>query len=519
MAINIPIITEYVGTGIDKAVREIKQLETAGEKAQIAISKAAVPAAAALAGLGAAGLDFAKAAAEDQAAAEQLAKQLKNSTGASDKQIASIEKFITKTSIASATADDQLRPALANLVRATSDAERGQKLLNTALDISAATGKDVESVSIALAKAENGQYTALKKLGVPMGANAIAQQDMAKFGKQLQKVQREYTAAIEDTTVSEKDRQKLQQKVVEAQEKLNSVTITGADYVKDLDKAFGGAAETAANTAQGGFKKMTIALDETKESIGAALLPIFEKMSGMFANFAMWAQENTGLIVGIGTAIAGIAAAIITVNVAMKIWTATTKAFTAVQAAFNAVMAMNPLFLAVAAFVAVGVALFVLQKKFDIFGKALEFIGDIASSVWEGMKTGFGGVVSFVEGYVNTLLGIYKGLFNAIATVWNNTIGKLSFKIPGWVPGLGGKGFDVPDIPMLANGGIVSSPTLAMIGERGPEAVVPLTGNNTPGMGNNITINVNGGDPNAVVAALRNYMRQNGAIPIRITNP
>jgi hypothetical protein len=519
MAINIPIITEYVGTGIDKAVREFKQLETAGEKAQFAISKAAVPAAAALAGLGAAGLDFAKAAAEDQAAAAQLAKQLKNSTGASDKQIASIEKFITKTSIASAVADDQLRPALANLVRATSDAERGQQLLNTALDISASTGKDVESVSIALAKAEMGQYTALKKLGVPLGANATAQQDMAKFGKQLQKVQREYTAAIEDTTVSEKDRQKLQQKVVEAQEKLNSVTITGADYVKDLDKAFGGASEAAANTAQGGFKKMTIALDETKESIGAALLPVFEKMSGLFANFAMWAQENTGLIVGIGTAIAGIAAAIVTVNVAMKIWTATTKAFTAVQAAFNAVMAMNPLFLAVAAFVAVGVALFVLQKKFDIFGKAFEAIGNIASTVFEGMKTGFSGVVNAIEGYVNTLTGIYKALFNGIASVWNNTVGKLSFKIPGWVPGIGGAGFDVPDIPMLANGGIVNSPTLAMIGEKGPEAVVPLTGNNAPNMGNNITINVNGGDPNAVVAALRNYMRQNGAIPIRITNP
>jgi hypothetical protein len=242
-------------------------------------------------------------------------------------------------------------------------------------------------------------------------------------------------------------------------------------------------------------------------------------MSGLFANFAMWAQENTGLIVGIGTAIAGIAAAIITVNVAMKVWTATTKAFTAVQVAFNAVMALNPIFLMVALFVAVGAALVVLQMKFDIFGKAFEAIGNIASTVFEGIKTGFSGVVNAIEGYVNTLTGIYKALFNGIATVWNNTVGKLSFKIPGWVPGIGGAGFDVPDIPMLANGGIVSSPTLAMIGERGPEAVVPLTGNNTPSMGNNVTINVNGGDPNAVVAALRNYMRQNGAIPIRITNP
>jgi hypothetical protein len=89
------------------------------------------------------------------------------------------------------------------------------------------------------------------------------------------------------------------------------------------------------------------------------------------------------------------------------------------------------------------------------------------------------------------------------------------------VPGLGGKGFDVPDIPMLAAGGIVTSPQLAMIGERGPEAVIPLDklGQMGTGIGGtNVTIHVNGGDPNAVVAALRTYMRQNGSVPIKISN-
>jgi hypothetical protein len=59
---------------------------------------------------------------------------------------------------------------------------------------------------------------------------------------------------------------------------------------------------------------------------------------------------------------------------------------------------------------------------------------------------------------------------------------------------------------------------LAMIGERGPEAVIPLTGRNAPAMGNNITINVNGGDPQSVVNALRTYMRQNGSVPIKVSN-
>jgi hypothetical protein len=65
----------------------------------------------------------------------------------------------------------------------------------------------------------------------------------------------------------------------------------------------------------------------------------------------------------------------------------------------------------------------------------------------------------------------------------------LSFKIPDWVPGIGGNGFSMPDIPMLANGGIVTSPTLALIGEAGPEAVIPLSQMGNMGGGMNITVN------------------------------
>jgi hypothetical protein len=126
-----------------------------------------------------------------------------------------------------------------------------------------------------------------------------------------------------------------------------------------------------------------------------------------------------------------------------------------------------------------------------------------------------------ITSYLSFVMGVYKAIFNGIATLWNNTIGKLSFEVPKWVPGLGGKGFDVPNIPMLAAGGIVTSPTLAMIGEgNGPEAVIPLSrmGEFGIGGGGGVTINVNGGDPNAVVQALRTYMRQNGSVPIKISN-
>jgi hypothetical protein len=243
-------------------------------------------------------------------------------------------------------------------------------------------------------------------------------------------------------------------------------------------------------------------------------LPVIDALAPKLAAFTEWASENSTLLGVLTLVFGGLAVAILAINGAMMVWRATTAAFTVVQAAFNAVMALNPIFLLVALFVAVGAALVILQLKFNIFGKVFEGVGKIASTVFNGIKAGFAGVVTAVSGYVNGLVAVYKGLFNGIASVWNNTVGKLSFKIPGWVPVIGGKGFEVPRIPMLADGGIVNSPTLALIGEAGPEAVVPLTGNNAPNMGNTFNIYVQGGDPNAIVDALRRYNRANGPIPV-----
>jgi len=461
MAIKIPLITEFDGGGIDKAVREFKQLETAGEKAQFAIKKAAIPAAAALGGLAIAGAAAAKAAMEDQKSSAELARTLEASTKATDAQVAATEDLITKMTLATGVADTDLRNALATLARGTGDVTKAQDLLNLALDISAATGKDLTSVSEALSKGYNGQYLALNKLDPTLKA-------VIKQGGSF------------------------------------------ADVGDRLSKTFGGAAANAANTAEGQFKRMSVAISETQESIGAALLPIIEKLLPVLQSLATFVQNNTGLVVALAAAFGTIAGLIIAANVAMKAWTVATTIATGAQTAFNAVMAANPIVLATAAIVAIGAAVVVAYNKFETFRNIVDGLGG-------ALKDAFMGVVNAIKTAVNVYIGIYKGLFNGIADAWNNTVGRLSFKIPGWVPGIGGFGFDVPDIPKLADGGIVMSPTLALIGEAGPEAVIPLDrmGN---GGGTNVTINVNGGDPNAVVQALRNYMRQNGSVPIRIGN-
>ena len=489
MAVNIPIISEFDGTGIKKAIAQFKDLETNGEKAQFAIKKAAVPAGLAIAGLAVALGDATKAAMEDAAAQTVLAGNLKNSAHATDAQIKSTEDMITKMSLATGVADDKLRPAYSKLILATNDVERSNKLLAIAQDVSSATGKDLETVTSALAKSEMGQYAALKKLGIPISEGIQASIDLQKEQKALAKAEEALTSVKYDIAI------------------VNDLMATTGDYADDVAKKFGGAAADAAGTAEGQFKRLSVSLAETKESIGAALLPIIEKVLPYLQKMGEWASENSTVFLIIAGVIGGIAAAIVVTNAAMTAWTAATKAFTVIQGAFNAVMAANPVVLFALAIAGLVVGLVIAYKKFDAFR-------DIVDAVFGAIKTGIKGGMDAIGTYLSFIMGIYKGIFNGIAKLWNTTFGALSFSVPDWVPKIGGKGFDVPNIPYLADGGIVTSATLAVIGERGPEAVIPLSKMGDMGGGTNVTVHVNGGDPNAIVAAIQRYVRQTGAVPL-----
>lgn len=482
MAISLPIVSEWNPSGINKAIADFKKLETNGERAAFAIKKAALPAAAAIGALAVVGVDAVKAFAEDDAAAQKLATTLQNVTNATDAQVSAVEDFITKTSIASAVADDELRPALDSLVRGTGDVTQAQDLLGLALDISAGTGKDLGAVSDALSKAYNGNFAALKKLD-PALAGLIA-------------------------------------------EGADADTVFGR-----LAGTFQNQASKQANTVQGRFKSMSLALGETKEAIGAALLPIIEKLLPKLQNMATFVRENTGLIVKIGAVIGTFAAAILAINGALAVYN-TIQAITAV---LNTALAttFSALWVATGAVIIIGIiaALVALQAKFDIFGKAIrgiktafevwwayvQFVFNgfrtIATTVFDAVQSAVGVWYTAVRKYIDAVYSAFKTVFNGVASIWNNTIGKLSFKVPSWVPGIGGKGFDVPDIPMLAEGGIVTGPTLAMIGEAGPEAVIPLSKTGVMG-GNTINITVTSADPNSVVRALQQYVRQSGPVPV-----
>ena len=140
LKLNLLADVDKFGKGLDKAGRDA---QTFGDKVK-AYGKIA---AGALAAVGAAaavmavklGVDAVKAAVEDEASQKQLAIALKNTTNATKAQIKSTEDYITRQQLAFGVADTKLRPALANLARATGDVGKAQQLTNLAMDISAAT--------------------------------------------------------------------------------------------------------------------------------------------------------------------------------------------------------------------------------------------------------------------------------------------------------------------------------------------------------------------------------------------
>jgi phage-related protein len=192
---------------------------------------AAFAAAAAAAGAAAIaiGIEGVKAAIEDEKAQTQLALALENATGATKAQIAETEKSILQMSLATGVADDDLRPALGRLVRSTGDTTKAQALLAQALDISAATGKPLETVSAALAKGFEGNTTALGKLGIGLSAAELK-------------------------------------------------TMSFEQVQGRLTDLFGGAAAANADTYAGKIARVQVAFGEAKETLGQALLPILDKL-------------------------------------------------------------------------------------------------------------------------------------------------------------------------------------------------------------------------------------------------
>jgi len=236
LKLSILADVDYLKKKLDIGSKEVEGFGGKLEKfGKIAAAAFAAAAAAAAAYAGKLAIEGVKAAIEDEAAQKRLALALQNVTGATEAQIAAVEEQISKTALATGVADDKLRPALQRLATATGSVSESQKLLTLALDISAATGKDVETVSNALGKAYEGNTASLARLGIGLSAAEI-----------------------------------------------KTMGLQGA--VTQLGETFGGAAATQAQTFEGQIARLKVGFDEAKEAIGAQLLPVIQRLLDYVVN-------------------------------------------------------------------------------------------------------------------------------------------------------------------------------------------------------------------------------------------
>ena len=310
-----------------------------GKKAGLAFAAAG---AAAVAYAGKLAIDGVKSAIEDAAAQEKLALTLKNVTGATENQIKATEDYITQTSLAFGITDDDLRPSLERLARATGDVEKAQKLQTVAIDVAAGSGKSLEAVTNAMAKAAEGNTAALGKLGIGLTSAQLKTMSMDQI-----------TAKLADT--------------------------------------FENQASVKADTFQGKLSRLQIAFDEGKETVGSYILTAITPMVEVIVNRVIPAIAD--FTDNLGEKLRPVIEFLTPITDGLR------KAFNSVKDSLkNNSEELKPLlnlFKAIAEF-ARDVLAPILSK---VLGKALQFIGGVIAGLIDGLAS----VVTFFNNLYNAI--------------------------------------------------------------------------------------------------------------------
>ena len=307
-------------------------------------------------------VDGVKAAIEDEAAQLRLAASLKNVTGATDAQIAATEDYILKTSLANGVTDEQLRPSLDRLVRSTKDVAEAQKLQSLALDIAAATGKSLTQVSESLAKAHDGNFGSLKRLGVSIDENIIKSKDFDAA-----------TAVLAST--------------------------------------FQNQASIQADTFNGKMNRLKVAFDEGKETVGGFILDAITPMVSLFvdkaiptiSDFAGNLKENVlPILVSVYEFVKGLFTPIIE---------GIREAFAKVSESVNNNSTELNKFL-------------VFVKAIYEFSKTYlaPFIGEVLGAAFKVLGVAISGVIGFFSSLVSIIDRAYKAIVSFVNFVRNNPV-------------------------------------------------------------------------------------------------
>jgi hypothetical protein len=432
---------DHLGRAVDGSGSKMSKftgiMKTAGKAAAYGLGAGLVLAAGAA-------VKFTEAAIEDEAAANKLAGALERNAGATETQVAATEKWIAAQGRALGVTDDELRPALSRLVTATHDVGEAQRLASLALDVSAGSGKSLESVSTALMKAQNGQVSALSRLGIN----------------------------TKDAT---------------------GATISMDQAVARMSETFGGAATAQAGTLQGKMDRLKLVLSETGETIGAKLIPIVTQLSEWILTtavpavdqfFKQWQQgigtagqirgalekvgnvikdvsgfliQNKGAVAAVAAVYVGYRAAVLAFNVVAAVQLTILKAhtvgtvqhavvtkaaavasavWTGAQWALNAALTANPIGLVIVGVAALAAGFVFAYKKSETFRSGVNAVwgalqkfavftlGGLVSA-FNSVSAAAGRAVAMVQSLVSWISNLDLGKVGDIAGAVGGALGKL----------------------------------------------------------------------------------------------
>lgn len=256
-AVVARILTQYSDKGSKAARKDIAKLGKSFDNFSKKTAKSFGIAAAAVGAFAVKiGKDAVQAAMADQKSQALLANSLRNTTGATDAAIASVESYISKLQVQVGVADDDLRPALSKLAAVTGDVAAAQQLLGTALDVSAFSGADLGAATAAITRAFQGNLKSLQKLVPSISTAAVKSKDLAAIFAEVQ-------------------------------------------------KATAGAAGTRANTLEYRLKILQIRYSEILETLGYKLIPVIEQFAKVIQTkvlpqLEIWiATNSTKLVAGL----------------------------------------------------------------------------------------------------------------------------------------------------------------------------------------------------------------------------
>jgi len=395
-------------------------------------------------------IDGVKSAIEDEAAQAKLATTLQNVTGATNEQIKATEDYITKTSLANGITDDLLRPSLDRLVRSTKDVTEAQRLQQIALDVSAGTGKELSAVTEAIAKAYDGNFGALKKLGVPLDENIIKTKDF-----------------------------------------------DGAMLA--LSRTFDEQASIQADTFQGKMARLTVAFDEAKETVGSYVLDAITPLLSTFVDKGVPAISQFADSLGktLGPAFAQIFVFIRDdlLPILQAWWR-----FLYEEVIPAIISVVGPILLSIkSAFDKVSTAIksnsTELQPFFDLLRKVWEFSKKYLIPEFSGP---FVFALNAIATLVSTLITGFSQLVGFMSNAYTQAkrvVDLINANKDIFAAQSGLLGFVVGKVAGRASGGPVTGGSSYLVGERGPELFTPsgsgmITPNNRLG-GGNTTINLN----------------------------